>query len=94
MIRFLAPAVLLSMVVIAAAQQLNVYPPIPIPIPQSMLQQPQGSNASGLPACNAGAEGTIRFVNDALTPAALAAVVGGGAVHVGVMCLNGSWIVL
>jgi hypothetical protein len=48
---------------------------------------------SALPTCNAGAEGTRSGVTDALAPVALATVVGGGAIHVGVYCSGTAWIV-
>ena len=46
-----------------------------------------------LPTCNGAAEGTIYGVTDALVPAALSAVAGGGAVHTLVYCNGTSWIV-
>jgi hypothetical protein len=67
------------------AQDVRISPGIP---------QTVGSTVAALPACTAALEGTIRFVTDALTPAALATAVGGGAVHVAVMCLNTAWVVL
>jgi hypothetical protein len=58
-----------------------------------LFQAPAVAVAS-LPVCNAGLEGVIYVATNALTPVALTAVVGGGSVHVGVMCLNSAWIVL
>lgn len=49
---------------------------------------------STLPTCNAGAAYTITVVSDALLPAALATVAGGGAVKVAVMCDGSLWKVL
>jgi hypothetical protein len=46
-----------------------------------------------LPACAAGTEGILYGVTDALTPVALSAVVGGGAIHTLVYCNGTSWIV-
>jgi hypothetical protein len=50
--------------------------------------------ASGLPTCTAALEGQIYEVTDALLPAALAVVAGGGAVRVLVFCNGSTWIVL
>lgn len=47
-----------------------------------------------LPTCDGEAEGTIRGVNDALLPAALAIVAAGGAVHVPVYCDSVNWRVM
>ena len=44
-----------------------------------------------LSTCNAGAEGTMSAVSDALAPAFLATVVGGGAVHTAVYCDGTNW---
>ncbi len=52
------------------------------------------SAVSGLPTCNAGSEGLIYGVTDALLPVALAAVAGLGAVHVLAYCTGAAWIVL
>lgn len=49
---------------------------------------------STLPTCNAGAAYTITVVSDALLPAALATVAGGGAVKVAVMCDGSAWKIL
>jgi hypothetical protein len=46
-----------------------------------------------LPTCNAGTEGTLYGVTDALTPVALATAVGGGAIHTLVYCNGTNWIV-
>ena len=78
---------------VALAQTISVQPPVPVPVPQSMMQNPSSSVSSGKPACSGANEGQFWVVTDALTPVSLAAVVGGGAVHVLVVCLNGSWIV-
>lgn len=48
---------------------------------------------SGLPTCNAAAQGLVYGVTDALTPVALAAITGGGAVVVKVFCNGTGWIV-
>jgi hypothetical protein len=48
---------------------------------------------AGLPTCNSTAEGLQYAVNNALTPVALSAVAGGGAVHVAVHCNGTTWIV-
>lgn len=48
---------------------------------------------SGLPACGASTQGLMYFVTDALGPVALATVVAGGAVKVGVTCNGTVWIV-
>lgn len=45
-----------------------------------------------LPICNAGAEGTRAAVSDALTPAFLVALVGGGAIHCPAYCDGSSWV--
>lgn len=47
---------------------------------------------SGLPTCNAGAEGTRAAVTDLLTPTFMAAAVGGGAVRGAAYCNGTSWI--
>lgn len=47
-----------------------------------------------LPTCNGGSEGSVRGVNDALLPAALAIVAAGGAVHVPVYCDGTNWRVM
>ncbi len=46
-----------------------------------------------LPTCNAANRGLHYLVTDALTPVVLAAVVGGGAVVVPVVCNGSTWIV-
>ena len=48
---------------------------------------------AALPTCNAAVKGTQYMVTDALTPVALASVVGGGAVNVPVTCNGTAWIV-
>lgn len=52
------------------------------------------SIVSSLPTCNAGAEGTIKGVTDALAPAFLVTVAGGGSVHVPVYCDGTNWVVI
>lgn len=47
-----------------------------------------------IPACNAGLAGTSYLVTDALLPAALAILAGGGAVVVSVTCNGTNWIVM
>ena len=49
---------------------------------------------SSLPSCVAGIEGMVYAVSDALLPAALSAITGGGAVHVLAYCNGTTWIVL
>lgn len=58
-------------------------------------QAPQRPSVTvaGLPTCNSGAQGLMYFVTNALGPVALSAVVGGGAVAVGVTCNGTTWIV-
>lgn len=51
------------------------------------------TTVSALPTCNAAARGQMYVVTDALTPVALSAVTGGGAVVVPVICNGSSWIV-
>lgn len=46
-----------------------------------------------LPTCNAGAEGQLYGVTDALTPVALSTVAGSGAIHTLVYCNGTNWIV-
>lgn len=48
---------------------------------------------AGLPTCNAASQGLIYGVTDALTPVALSAPTGGGAVVVQVFCNGTAWIV-
>jgi hypothetical protein len=63
------------------------------------VQSPSMSNAvpktvvGSLTACGAATEGLIYGVTDALTPIALSAVAGSGAVHTLVYCNGTSWIV-
>lgn len=52
------------------------------------------SAVASLPTCNAGTQGTIRHVTNALLPVALTTVAGGGAVRVIVFCNGSNWIVL
>ena len=52
------------------------------------------STIAGLPACNAGAEGLVYGVADALLPVALATIASGGLVHVIAYCNGSIWIVL
>jgi hypothetical protein len=52
-----------------------------------------GSGASQLPTCNSGTKGAMYIVTDALTPVAIATVVGGGSVSIGVTCNGTNWIV-
>jgi hypothetical protein len=60
-----------------------------------VCQAPQRptSTIGNLPTCNAGTQGAMYFVTDALLPAALATVGAGGAVKVGVTCNGSAWIV-
>lgn len=59
---------------------------------QSSPQVPS-TVVGSLPTCNAGAAGKIYLVTDALTPVALAAAVGNGAVVVSVVCTGSAWLV-
>lgn len=52
------------------------------------------STVGNLPTCNAGAAYQMRAVSDALLPAALATVAGGGAIKVAVMCDGTLWKIL
>jgi len=52
-----------------------------------------GAGGSQLPTCNSGTKGAMYIVTDALTPVAIATVVGGGAVSIGVTCNGANWIV-
>jgi hypothetical protein len=58
-------------------------------------QGPQrpSSTIGSLPTCNGASQGLMYFATDALTPVALATVVAGGAVKIGVTCNGTSWIV-
>jgi len=60
-----------------------------------VCQAPQRSTLTvgTLPTCNTAAKGAMYFVTDALTPVALAAPTGGGAVQVGVTCNGTAYIV-
>lgn len=51
------------------------------------------TTVAALPACTASTRGFLYGVTDALLPAALAAVTGGGAVVVTVFCNGTNWIV-
>ena len=51
------------------------------------------AGGSQLPACNSGTKGAMYVVTDALTPVAIATVVGGGGVSIGVTCNGTNWIV-
>lgn len=46
-----------------------------------------------LPTCNAGSQGQMYFVTDALAPVAIAIVSAGGAVKIGVTCNGTNWLV-
>lgn len=48
---------------------------------------------NSLPTCNAGAQGQMYLVTDALLPVSLATVANGGAVKIGVLCNGTNWIV-
>lgn len=50
------------------------------------------STVASLPTCNAAREGAIYGVTDALAPAFLATIVGGGTVHTAVYCNGTNWI--
>jgi hypothetical protein len=52
-----------------------------------------GSGGSQLPTCNAAAKGQMYIVSDALSPIAIATVVGGGGITIGVTCNGSNWIV-
>jgi hypothetical protein len=52
-----------------------------------------GAGGSQLPTCNSTTKGAMYIVTDALTPVAIATVVGGGAVSIGVTCNGANWIV-
>ena len=52
-----------------------------------------GSGGSQLPTCNAAAKGQMYIVSDALSPVAIATVIGGGAITIGVTCNGANWIV-
>ena len=60
----------------------------------NVFQQLQVSlfTVSGLPACNSSFEGQLEGVTDAVSPAYLATVIGGGSVHVPVYCNGTSWV--
>jgi hypothetical protein len=52
-----------------------------------------GAGGSQLPTCNSTTKGAMYIVTDALTPVAIATVVGGGVVSIGVTCSGTNWIV-
>jgi len=52
-----------------------------------------GAGGGQLPTCNSTTKGAMFLVTDALTPVAIATVVGGGAVSIGVTCNGTNWIV-
>jgi hypothetical protein len=52
-----------------------------------------GAGASQLPTCNSSTKGQMYMVTDALTPVAIATVVGNGAVSIGVTCNGTNWVV-
>lgn len=51
------------------------------------------STVAGLPACNAGNNGSVYLVTNALTPIVLSLVVGGGAVNTLVHCNGANFVV-
>ena len=59
----------------------------------SYIAPPPVTTVASLPAASAALRGVRYLVTDALVPVALAAVAGGGAVVVGVMCNGSAWIV-
>jgi len=71
---------------ILRAQQVSSTSPAIMKMPLSTI--------SGLPTCNAGAEGLVYGVADALLPVALATIASGGLVHVIAYCNGSIWIVL
>ena len=78
----------LAIVIAAAhAETISVSPPT---TPQII-----SSTVANLPTCNAAAAGRLYLVTNALLPASLATVVGGGIVVVPVVCngAGGLWIV-
>lgn len=52
-----------------------------------------GAGGGQLPTCNSTTKGAMYIVTDALTPVAIATVIGGGAVSIGVTCNGANWIV-
>ena len=52
-----------------------------------------GAGGGQLPTCNSATKGAMDMVTDALAPVAIATVVGGGAVSIGVTCNGANWIV-
>ena len=84
---------------IAMAQNMSVYPPVPVPLPQTMggTGNTTGATATqstvgGLPACNVSTKGQIWFVTDALLPALGVIVANGGAINVMVFCNGTNWV--
>lgn len=55
--------------------------------------RPSATVGGTLPTCNAGNLGRMYWVTNATAPVALATVVGGGAVAIGVTCNGTNWIV-
>lgn len=51
------------------------------------------SAIGSLPTCNTAATGKMYMVTDALAPTALATIVAGGAIKIGVICNGTNWIV-
>lgn len=75
---------ILGLVATSYAQTIDVYnTAVKIPL----------STVTNLPTCSAATEGLLRGVTDALTPVALASVVGGGAVRLSAYCNGTAWIV-
>ncbi len=83
--RVLALLLLLSST--ALAQQATIAVP-----PLRVFGNPSTTVAS-LPTCNAGANGFIYTITDALAPTIAGIVVGGGAVTLMVHCNGTNWIV-
>ena len=55
------------------------------------VQVSRSSTVAGLPTCNAGLQGTFRYVTDATAPTYNATLTGGGAVVVPVFCNGSAW---
>lgn len=62
--------------------------------PSANIMKVTLSTVAALPTCNAGNEGLLVGISDALAPTSLAAIVGGGAVHLIAYCNGTAWIVL
>ena len=62
------------------------------PATASTLQTKTILTVATLATCNGAAEGTMSAVNDALAPAFLVTVVGGGMVHTAVYCNGSAWV--